>query len=136
MPATHGNHQLLFKCVRQSAGCWLNAVGKTVVSLWVICGLMVCTETLPDVIGHAHEYSEGHPFEPWNGETDDQTKPPPNAPGQFHYHVVHDFSSVEADFLGALAPSLDAQDRLARRPCEHQPAPDGPFYEMLEPPLI
>jgi hypothetical protein len=112
---------------------YLRAAARVAAVIWILCGLLVCTETMPDVIGHAHAHSQGHPMEPWTG---DETSPAPSPENHFHYHVVHDFSSVEVDILGVIAPAAPAENARVPVRCEEQSAPDAPCLEMLEPPLV
>lgn len=115
---------------------FLKAGGRAMVALWILCGLLVCSETMPDLVGHHHAHQDHHLLDLWHGGTGDETSPAPGPADHFHCHVIHDFSSAEADLLGAVSPVVAAAAVLAPVSGEHQSAPDGPCLEMLEPPLI
>lgn len=97
---------------------------------------MICSETLPDVVGDSHSHAEGHPMDLWHGEPGDEAPPGSGPENDFHCHVVHDFSSVETGAMSFVGPVVLLAGMLAPVSCEHLPVPDGPCLELLVPPLV
>ena len=115
---------------------FLHNTGRLFALAWVLCGLLVCSETLPDVSGHAHLHQSSHQLEPWHDGNGDASSPASNPTGNFHYHVLHDYSSSEVDVCGQGAPDLaeSATHAGVRRGREIVPA--SPSFGPLKPPLI
>lgn len=109
--------------------------GRALLVVWILLGLMVCSESLPDVIADFHAHEQSHLMDPWHG-SGEETSPVPSPTNHFHCHVIHDFSSAEVDLLGAITPVAPALGVLALVCSKHHSAPDELFFEMLKPPLI
>lgn len=114
----------------------LRESGRVMAVVWILCGVLVCSETLPDVIGHAHLHSQGHTLAPWHGEWEEGTSRQPSPKDHFHYHVVLDFSSLETAVSVSTTPELADPGMLSRVRHECEAVPEGPCLESLDPPLI
>lgn len=103
----------------------------------ILAGLLVCTEEMPDVLGHSHAHAPDHANTAWHGGSGghgaggDDMKTSPD----FHYHVSIDHSSFDSDLC--LMPSVPAGKNslwdMSGRDCL---LPEAPWMESEGPPLI
>ena len=104
---------------------------------WVLAGVLICAERMPDVVGHAHDHAPGHLDTPWHGESDDDTglgEDGRKAP-DFHYHVTIDYTSIDSD--ACMPPDLHPVDSaLAASPDHDDDPPLAPWLWTDGPPLI
>lgn len=113
---------LLLRCVRM------------IVVGWILAGLLVCVERMPDTAGHAHAFSAGHLMESWHDAPDGS--PSTTQGSDFHFHVVKDFTSVDTDVPLFAAPAGDDENRGIRLRGANQRTPESPVFESEGPPLI
>lgn len=135
----HPFHQTQASRCRGDGSAWSRAIGvaaRALATLWILCGLMICSETLPDVVGDSHAHAKGHPMDLWHGEPGEEDHPDSGPQDHFHCHVVHDFSSVETGTMSFARPVILLVGMLAPVGGERLPVPDGPCLEVLEPPLV
>ena len=104
---------------------------------WVVIGILVCSERMPDVAGHAHAHTPDHLTTPWHGEPaggaelggDGQTG------SGFHYHVTIDYTSIDSDACAAHDPHPGHAGMAGAWRHDEDP-PLAPWLGTDGPPLI
>ena len=104
---------------------------------WILAGVLVCVESMPDVAGHAHGHTPDHLTTPWHGETAGDMELGGDSQGGsgFHCHVTIDHSSIDSDACPPLDPH-PGRAPMADSWRHDEDPPLAPWLAKDRPPLI
>jgi hypothetical protein len=109
---------------------------RGLMTLWIVVGLVICVERMPDLSGHSHAHGPDHVMDSWHHTSDEVSDHGSTKPvSGFHFHVVKDFTSIDGDMPASAAGVLIGILPTRDSPVDDR-LPEPPVLEKAGPPII